>query len=163
MSGGCVDFGTFCGMSEDLTGGRRGYGKRLRRRRKRGEGVKFEAGQSGNPVGRPKGSYGGRIMALAGLDKLLARKKNQRALITALEKDLQANPVRFFRTVIMPLLPRESKLSFDHEGVIQWRSLVGSAETGNLKLESGRTMEREIAQDDFVRTIEREGSDKTIH
>ena len=51
--------------------------------------MKFEAGESGNPNGRPKGSYGGRIQALAGLDKLLARKKNQKALIAALEKDLQ--------------------------------------------------------------------------
>lgn len=88
--------------------------------------MKYQAGESGNPGGRPKGSYGGRIQALASLDKLLARKKNQRALILALEKDLQANPVRFFRTVIMPLLPRESKLSFDYDGVIQWRSLLGA-------------------------------------
>ena len=76
--------------------------------------------------GRPKGSYGGRIQALAGLDKLLARKKNQKALINALEADLQENPVRFFKTVIMPLLPRETKLAFDHDGVIQWRSLLGA-------------------------------------
>jgi hypothetical protein len=87
--------------------------------------MKFQAGESGNTNGRPKGSYGGRIMALASLDKLLARKKNQKALIAALEKDFQGNPVRFFKTVIMPLLPRESKLSFDHDGVIQWRSLLG--------------------------------------
>ena len=93
--------------------------------------MKYQAGTSGNPAGRPKGSYGGRIMALASLDKLMARRKNQNALIRALEKDLHANPVRFFKTVIMPLLPRESKLSFDHDGVIQWRSLLGaSAETG---------------------------------
>jgi hypothetical protein len=89
--------------------------------------MKYQAGNSGNPAGRPKGSYGGRIMALASLDKLLARRKNQSAIIRALEKDLQANPVRFFKTVIMPLLPRESKLSFDHEGVIQWRSLLGAS------------------------------------
>ena len=85
----------------------------------------FETGNSGNPVGRPKGSYGGRIQALAGLDQLLSKKKNQRALIVALEAELQANPVRFFKTVIMPLLPRETKLAFDHDGVIQWRSLLG--------------------------------------
>lgn len=85
----------------------------------------FEAGVSGNPVGRPKGSYGGRIQALAGLDRLLARKKNQQALIRALEADLHANPVRFFKTVIMPLLPREARLSVDNDGVIQWKSLLG--------------------------------------
>ena len=99
----------------------------------------FVAGKSGNPRGRPKGSYGGRIQALAGLDRLLSRRKNQKALIRALEAELQANPVRFFRNVIMPLLPRESRLAFDHEGVIQWRSLLGgdaeqTVEGGGLKV-----------------------------
>ena len=87
--------------------------------------MKYQAGQSGNMGGRPKGSVGGRTLALASLDKMLARRKNQRALISALENELQGNPVRFFRTVIMPLLPREAKLSFDHDGVIQWKSLLG--------------------------------------
>jgi len=64
-------------------------------------------------------------MALTSLDKLLAKKKNQKALLEALEQDLLKDPVRFFKTVIMPLLPRESKLSFDHDGVIQWKSLLG--------------------------------------
>jgi hypothetical protein len=85
----------------------------------------YGVGQSGNPRGRPKGSYGGRIQALAGLDRLLERKKNQAALIKALEADLHANPVRFFKTVIMPLLPREARLSVDNDGVIQWKSLLG--------------------------------------
>lgn len=98
----------------------------------------FEAGQSGNPVGRPKGSYGGRIQALASLDKLLARPKNQQALIKALEKDLQVDPVRFFKTVIMPLLPRESKLSFDHDGVVQWRSLLGASVEQPVEVEGAR-------------------------
>ncbi len=39
------------------------------------------------------------------LDAMLAKKKNQRALLDALESELTANPVRFFKTVIMPLLP----------------------------------------------------------
>jgi hypothetical protein len=32
----------------------------------------FKAGASGNPRGRPKGTVGGRVQALAGLDRLLA-------------------------------------------------------------------------------------------
>jgi hypothetical protein len=47
-----------------------------------------------------------------------------------MEKDLQKDPVRFFKTVIMPLLPRESKLSFDNDGVIQWKSLIGVTTEG---------------------------------
>jgi hypothetical protein len=93
--------------------------------------MSFENGESGNPNGRPKGSYGGRIMALASLDTLLAKKKNQKALMAALEQDLLEDPVRFFKTVIMPLLPREAKLSFDHDGVIQWKSLLGGMSGGN--------------------------------
>ena len=92
--------------------------------------MEFQAGKSGNPEGRPKGSYGGRIQALAGLDRLLGRKKNQKALIAALERDLLKDPVRFFKTVIMPLLPKESKLSFDHDGVVKWKSLLGVEEDG---------------------------------
>ena len=86
--------------------------------------MKYQAGQSGNLGGRPKGSVGGRVLALTSLDKLLAKRKNQRALIAALEKDMQRDPVRFFKTVIMPLLPKESKLSIDHDGIVEWKSLV---------------------------------------
>lgn len=103
--------------------------------------MKFEPGKSGNPMGRPKGSYGGRILALASLDKMMARRKNQNALIRALEKDFKSNPVRFFKTVIMPLLPRESKLSFDHEGVIQWRSLLGASNEEQKALIEGEASE----------------------
>ena len=84
----------------------------------------FQPGESGNPDGRPKGTSGGRVLALAALDEMLAKKKNQRALVKALEMELLGNPVRFFKTIIMPLLPREAKLSFDHDGVIRWQSLL---------------------------------------
>jgi hypothetical protein len=63
-------------------------------------------------------------MALTSLDKLLAKKKNQKALLDALEQELLKDPVRFFKTVIMPLLPRESKLSFDQDGIVEWKTLL---------------------------------------
>ena len=89
----------------------------------------FQPGQSGNPAGRPKGSYGGRIKALAALDKMLGRKKCETALVRALETELEKDPVRFFKTIVMPLLPKESKLQLDQEGVIQWRSLLGTGDS----------------------------------
>ncbi len=89
----------------------------------------FVVGQSGNPVGRPKGSYGGRIQALASLDKIVGRRKNLAALEKALEVEFAKDPVRFFRSIIMPLLPKESKLELDRDGVIRWQSLLGKAES----------------------------------
>jgi hypothetical protein len=89
--------------------------------------MSFEAGKSGNPAGRPKGSYGGRIQALAALDRMLGKKKNQVVLTKALEEEFVKDPVRFFKSVVMPLLPRESKLKLDEEGVVQWRSLLGGS------------------------------------
>jgi len=95
--------------------------------------MSFEAGKSGNPAGRPKGSYGGRIQALATLDRMLGKRKNQGKLVKALEKEFDADPVRFFKSIVMPLLPRESKLKFDHDGVVQWRSLVSPASSGSAE------------------------------
>ena len=85
----------------------------------------FEAGVSGNPKGRPKGSYGGRIQALAELDRILSRSSNKRLLSRALEKEFRADPAKFFKSVVIPLLPRESKLAVDHDGIIEWKSLLG--------------------------------------
>jgi len=68
---------------------------------------------------------------------MLAKKKNQRALIKALESELLDDPVRFFRSIIMPLLPREAKLSFDQDGVIRWQSLLGPSGEEPKALPSG--------------------------
>jgi hypothetical protein len=38
----------------------------------------------------------------------------------------------FFRSVIMPLLPKESKVAVDREGVITWRSLISGEAAGNV-------------------------------
>jgi len=77
------------------------------------------------------------MLALSGLDKMMARKKNQRALMAALEKDLLKDPVRFFKTVIMPLLPKEAKLSIDHDGIVEWKSLLGDEEGEGQGAKSG--------------------------
>src|ERR1035437_7577132 len=73
--------------------------------------MRFLPGQSGNPSGRGKGAKGGRSRALVTLDKMLAKHANQIALSRALEVELRKESVRFFRTIIMPLLPRESRLA----------------------------------------------------
>ena len=85
----------------------------------------FQPGQSGNPRGRKKGSCGGRAQALASLDRILAKSKNKAKLEKALEKELSDNPLRFFKNIIMPLLPKESKLSVGQDGIVEWKSLLG--------------------------------------
>ena len=87
--------------------------------------MRYQAGESGNPSGRPKGSVGGRMQALHALDKLLARRKTQATLIRALDDEFKKNPVGFFRNIIMPLLPKEAKLTVDHDGVLEWKSMLG--------------------------------------
>jgi hypothetical protein len=85
----------------------------------------FKAGQSGNPKGRVKGSYGGRIQALAVLDEIMAHSQRRKKLAQAMIDEFDKNPLHFFKTVIMPLLPKESKMQVDHDGVIEWKSLLG--------------------------------------
>ena len=92
-------------------------------------------------------------MALASLDTLLGKKKNQKALMAALEKDLLRDPVRFFKTVIMPLLPREAKLSLDHDGIVEWRSLLGVT----VKLNDGKLVSEKPAIIDGTAVRPQEG------
>ena len=89
----------------------------------------FQPGVSGNPAGRPKGIYGGRITALLTLDRILAREDLQADLEEALITYFKRSPVRFFRQIIMPLLPNETRLRIDAEGIIQWQSLLTIAPT----------------------------------
>ncbi len=76
-------------------------------------------GQSGR---RTKGGRNGRCKALVELDRMLDKADNQKAITEALEQELQANPLRFFRVVIMPLLPRDAALSICSDGVVRWPS-----------------------------------------
>jgi hypothetical protein len=51
------------------------------------------------------------MRALRELDTILSRKRNGVLLRDALEVEFKKNPVRFFRRFVMPLLPREARLS----------------------------------------------------
>ncbi len=83
----------------------------------------FVKGKSGNPAGRPKGSLGGRARAIIELDRILGRNENAKLLADELEKEFQADPVRFFKNVVMPLLPKESRVDVAG-GIVRWQSLI---------------------------------------
>ena len=84
----------------------------------------YKPGQSGNPAGKPKGCVHGRSRALKILDCLLDEDATLTALHDALEAEFHKNPVRFFRTIIMPLLPHEAKVTTQQTGPIQWTPLA---------------------------------------
>jgi hypothetical protein len=77
------------------------------------------------PSHRPKGSVGGRAQALLMLDSVMAEEQNKTKLRAAIQAEFDRNPMRFFRTVIMPLLPKDMTLrAAREEGPIQWVSLL---------------------------------------
>jgi hypothetical protein len=55
----------------------------------------------------------------------MGKKRNMGALMRALEADLHKDPVRFFKTVVMPLLPKEAKVEMGNDGIVMWRNLLG--------------------------------------
>lgn len=86
--------------------------------------------QPGNP-GRPKGILCGRAQALAILDQVVSDPAVKVRLGEALRAEFNKNPVRFFRTIIMPLLPKESIISTDTgPQVVVWHSLLKQVERG---------------------------------
>jgi hypothetical protein len=57
------------------------------------------------------------------LDKMLGQKENAELLAEKLEADFREDPVRFFKTVVMPLLPKESKVDVGG-GIVRWQRLL---------------------------------------
>jgi hypothetical protein len=72
---------------------------------------------------RSNKGVGGRALALMTLDKMMARAKNQTLLDAAFQKDFENDPVRFFRQLIMPLIPQEFKVKMQEEGIFACLSL----------------------------------------
>ena len=80
----------------------------------------FQPGISGNTRGRPSGSLGGRAQALAALDRMLSKECNQQAIFDALEKELQADPAKFFRNTVVPLIPRSTREALPPDANDDW-------------------------------------------
>ncbi len=103
----------------------------------------FKPGISGNPHGRPKGSYGGRTQALALIDQLLSKKHNQKELLDDLEAEFHAGPAKFFRNTIVPLLPRTARDAPPPDALDDWlplnRTLPSAEKPAEQPAETGET------------------------
>ena len=86
----------------------------------------FKSGESGNPRGRPVGSGSGRTRVLSVLDQILSEADSLEAMHAAFMAEFKKSPVRFFRQIVMPLLPREAvtKLMTDEPRVVVWKRLM---------------------------------------
>ena len=85
--------------------------------------MSFRPGCAAGP-GRPAGSVSGRREALRVLDSVLADADIQATLETAIRAAFNKNPIAFFKTIVMPLLPQESKVAIAREGPVVWQSLL---------------------------------------
>lgn len=72
------------------------------------------------PPNLPGRGIGGRTRALQTLDKMMGTEENQEKLRAALQAAFDKNPMKFFRQIIMPLLPKETKLEMASEGKVLW-------------------------------------------
>ena len=75
------------------------------------------------PIPRQKGTVGGRAKALILLDKIIGEEEVQERMGQAIREAVMENPMRFFRQIIMPLLPTEVKMKLGEEGAVTWLSL----------------------------------------
>ena len=88
--------------------------------------MQFQSGHNSPGPGRPRGSVSGRARALQILDALMAEEANLERLRAAMQASLEANPMRFFRQIIMPLIPKDVVLKMVEPGEIKWVSLLDS-------------------------------------
>ena len=87
----------------------------------------FKPGCKAGP-GRPKGSVSGRTKALGILDTILGKEKNLKKLHRALQHSFTKNPVRFFKTFVMPLLTKEQIVKLESVDKVPVRIILSAAD-----------------------------------
>jgi len=59
------------------------------------------------------------------MDRMLAKSKNKDQLEEEMEAEFRKGAMKFFKNFIMPLMPKESKLAVENDGIVMWRNLLG--------------------------------------
>jgi len=94
------------------------------------EDTQYKPGQSGNPRGPKKGAVvSGRSKALQTLDGVLSEVESQAALREAFRQEIRDHPVRFWRQIIAPLLPKHAKLDVGPANAEEIRALGAALAT----------------------------------
>ena len=104
----------------------------------------FKPGQSGNPLGPRKGFHAGRQAAVALLDSILSEEETKAAMRAALRRYILQRPVAAFKTLVMPLLPKDVRVDVSSQRVVVWRSFLD--EVGVKPVESAEIRTARIAE-----------------
>jgi hypothetical protein len=82
----------------------------------------WKPGQAPNPWG--KHGAQGRMAALGLLDKILGEQETKEIMLAALRRYIRQRPVAAFKTLVMPLLPKDVRVDLGGERVIVWKSFL---------------------------------------
>ena len=87
----------------------------------------WKPGHSGNPSGKLPLSRCGRQAALSLLDEILSEHETKARMKAALRAYILQRPVAAFKTLIMPLLPKDVRVDVASQRVVVWRSFMEDA------------------------------------
>jgi hypothetical protein len=84
----------------------------------------WKPGHSGNPSGKLPLSRCGRQAALSLLDEILSEQETKARMKQALRAYILQRPVAAFKTLVMPLLPKDVRVDVSSQRVVVWRSFM---------------------------------------
>ena len=87
----------------------------------------WQPGHSGNPTGKLPLSRCGRQAALSLLDEILSEQETKARMKAALRAYILQRPVAAFKTLVMPLLPKDVRIEMASQRVVVWRSFMDDA------------------------------------
>ena len=87
----------------------------------------WQPGHSGNPTGKKPLSRCGRQAALSLLDEILSEQETKARMKAALRGYIMQRPVAAFKSLVMPLLPKDVRVDVSSQRVVVWRSFMDDA------------------------------------
>ena len=85
---------------------------------------RWKPGFCPNPLGAKAGMRHGRGAAMALLDDILGEDDVKERMRAALRNYIMQRPVAAFKTLVMPLLPKDVRVDLGSQRVVVWRSFM---------------------------------------
>ena len=88
----------------------------------------------GNKIGVGGGPKSGRARAFRVLDEICGNEENLESLRAAMQAEFDIDPMGFFRSIIMPLAPKEVAMTIDDSGFATLTPSEACAEMDKLTI-----------------------------